>query len=266
MPALIPEERRRQIVQSLRRTPVLSYAELAAALNVSPMTIRRDVAELEQRGRVITTTGGVMTGTHLPVEPSRTQKDTADRAQKFAISRKAASLVENEMTIYLDAGTTLQPMRQHLEPLERVAVVTDDLTIAASFIDHPTIDVIVVGGKLDKRNDSLTGRLSALTLRELSIDIAFLSTSSWDLPHGITTPSDAKVEPKRAASAAASLVVLCAASSKYGSFARYRVLELAQIDRIITDDGLSESAAEAVKATVGTEVDRVVSDVASVAG
>lgn len=256
-PPLIPEQRRDLIVEHLRRDSVLSYRQLAALVGVSHMTVRRDVAELEQQGRVTATPGGAKIVSRLTVEPPRTEKSTADVREKDAIARHAATLVRDSMTIYLDAGTTLQAIRPHLEPFRELTVVTNDLVIARSVLDHPGIDVIVAGGRVDKRNDSTVGRLPALILHELSLDIAFLSTSSWDLPRGVTIPDEAKVEPKKAAVRAATTSVLVAASSKYGTFGRYRVLGLDELDLVVTDTGLSAADAAAVEDEWRTTVQRV---------
>lgn len=256
-PPLIPEQRRERIVQHLRRESVLSFRQLAALLDVSHMTVRRDVAVLEEAGRVVATAGGARIAARLPSEPPRDEKTTADHDEKVAMSRHAASFVRDSMTVYLDAGTTLQPMRAELDAVDDLTVVTNDLVIAMSFLDHPSVDVIVVGGRADKRNQSTVGRLPALVLRELSIDVAFLTTSSWDLRRGVTIPTEAKVEPKQAAVRAASTTMLVAASSKYGTFGRYRVLDLGEIDRIITDDGLPEGAAHAIQSASGATVDVV---------
>lgn len=256
-PPLIPEQRRDLVVRHLRQHSVLSYRQLAALLGVSHMTIRRDIAELEEQGRVIATQGGAKSVARVASEPPRTEKSTTDVAEKDAIAARAAGLVRESMTVYLDAGTTIQAMRPYLDHLQDLTVVTNDLVIAASYLDHPTIEVIVVGGRVDKENQSTVGRLPAIVLAELSIDIAFLSTTSWDLRRGITIPSESKVEPKKAAARAATTTVLVATSSKYGTFGRYRVLGLDAVSTVITDTGLDGDIASAVERETETHVERV---------
>ncbi|MEG8037022.1 DeoR/GlpR family DNA-binding transcription regulator [Sphingomonas sp. LR61] len=258
-PPLIPEQRRDLIVRHLRQDSVLSYRQLAGLLGVSHMTIRRDIAELEQQGRVIATQGGAKSVARVASEPPRIEKSTTEVREKDAIAARAAQLVHESMTVYLDAGTTIQAMRPYLDHLHDLTVVTNDLVIASSYLDHPTIEVIVVGGRLDKQNQSTVGRLPSIVLAELSIDVAFLSTSSWDLRRGITIPSESKVEPKKAAARAAGSTVLVATSSKYGTFGRYRVLGLDELSTIITDDGLPLRDAASIEADGGggTSVERV---------
>lgn len=244
---LIPEQRRELIVKHLRREGVLSYRQLTDLLGVSHMTIRRDITVLEEAGRVLATPGGAKIASRLVAEPSRFEKARQDVAEKDGMARHAASLVTESMTIYLDAGTTIQAMRPHLEGIQDLTVVTNDLAIIAAFLDHPTADIIAIGGRVEKANQSTTGRLAALTLHELSIDIAFLSSSSWDLRRGVTTPTESKIAPKTAALESASETVLVAGSSKYGTFGRYRVLDLTDLDLIVTDAGLSDATANGIE-------------------
>lgn len=253
--SLIPEQRRQQILQHLRAQRVLSYREITELLGVSHMTARRDVAALAELGQVQVTQGGVLAVTKLLEEPSRSVKEAADLPAKAAIARYAAGLVTDSMTVYLDAGTTVQAMCPYLQNRKNLTIVSNDLATATAFLDYPEIDVICVGGRVDRDNKSMIGRLATLTLAELSLDIAFLSSSSWDTQHGVTTPVEAKVDPKRAAMASAEKTTLLADSSKFGRYAKYRVLALEELNLVISDSGLTETAARQIEA-LGVDVVR----------
>lgn len=244
---LIPEQRRESIVHHLQRERVLSYHQLTELLGVSQMTVRRDVAALEEQGRVSATAGGVKLVSRLIAEPTRAEKQGTDLAEKDAIAREAAALVRDDMTVYLDAGTTVQAMRPYLDDVTRLTVVTNDLATVQAFLDHPGVDLISIGGRVEKSNLSTMGRLARLALAELSLDVAFISSSSWDLSHGVTTPVEAKIDAKLAAIAAAETSVLVAGSSKYGRFGKYRAVRLDEIDTVVTDDGLPADAAVALR-------------------
>lgn len=244
---MIPEQRRQTIVGHLQRERVLSFRQLTDLLGVSQMTIRRDVAALEDEGRVTVTAGGAKIAGRLLEEPTRAEKQEAGVAEKDAIARLAAGLVADSMTIYLDAGTTAQAMRPYLDGVDDLTVVTNDLATVQAFLDHPTVDLICIGGRVEKANQSTMGRLARLALAELSLDVAFVSSSSWDLAHGLTTPVEAKIDAKRAAVTAAETSVLVADSSKYGRFGKYRVLSLDELDVVVTDEGLPADDAAALR-------------------
>lgn len=221
-----------------------SYHQLTDQLGVSHMTVRRDAAVLAEQGRLRLTQGGVAAVHSMGAEPARSAKAMVNTPEKEAIARAATEHVEDSMVIYLDAGTTIQSMGPLLRDRQDLTVVTNDLSTAASFLEHPNVDLIVVGGRIDKANHSSVGRLAAMTLSELSFDIAFISCSSWDVRHGLTTPIEAKIDLKRTAVSAASRSILLADSAKYGSFAKHRVAHLRELDAIISDDRLDGSDAE----------------------
>lgn len=252
---LIPEQRRELIVKHLRREQVLSFPQLASLLDVSHMTIRRDVAALEEEGRALSVPGGAKIASRLIVEPSHAEKALVDAGEKSAMAAAAAALVADGMTIYLDAGTTMLAMVPYLAARRDLTVVTNDLTIVRELIDHPSIELISIGGRVDLANQSTVGRLAAEMIRQLGVDIAFISTSSWDLKRGLTTPVESKVDVKQAAMAISSENVLVAGSSKYGSFAKYKVVDLGRFDLIVTDAGLSQNVTSGIQA-LGVTVTR----------
>lgn len=257
--SLIPEQRRQQILQQLRSEEVLSYREITELLGVSHMTARRDVAALADEGKVQVTQGGVLAVTKLLHEPLRSVKESTDLPAKAAIARHASTLVQDSMAIYLDAGTTVQAMTPYLQDRRDLTIVSNDLVTATAFLDHPGVDLICVGGRIDRDNKSMIGRLAALTLAELSLDIAFLSSSSWDIKHGITTPVEAKIDPKRAAMNSADKTVLLADSSKFGRYAKYRVLALEELDLVISDAGLGNVPVKQIE-ELGIDVVRALTE------
>jgi DeoR/GlpR family transcriptional regulator of sugar metabolism len=245
--ALIPEQRREMIVRQLRRHQVLSVHQLTELLGCSHMTVRRDVAALEESGRVYAISGGVRIASHMVSEPSHQAKSVAEQPQKQAIAAHVAPLLKPGMTVYLDAGTTTACLIPSIVALADMTVLTNDFHAALALSDHPGVTVVHTGGVLDHPNGSSVGPLAAATLRRLVADIAFLSASSWDLERGVTTPSAPKVEVKRAAMEIASQRVLLATGAKYGTYGTYRVAALAEFDLVVTDDGLSGAAVQRLR-------------------
>lgn len=244
---LIPDQRRELLVKLLRGHSVLSVHQLTEMLGVSHMTVRRDIAALERQGRVFSVPGGARIAGQLHDEPSFVDKSAMDQPAKQAIAAAAGALLRDNTTVYLDAGTTCQALLPHLATHQGMTVVTNDFTTAHALLGNPDVEVIHTGGRTEHANRSTVGRLAALTLGQLAIDLAFISTSSWDLRRGVTTPSAPKVEVKQAAMASASRSVLLAGSPKYGTFGMYRIAALGEFDAVVTDDGLSPAAREALR-------------------
>lgn len=247
-PPLIPDQRRQKILRLLERHHVLSVHQLTELLGVSHMTVRRDISELEQIGAAAPVAGGVRYLGALSTEPSFDVKTHVDEPQKAAIAEAAARFLRDDGVFYLDAGTTTAALIPALREHRGVTVVTNDLPIATALTGDTSVDVVVLGGRLDHANRSMVGPLAAATVRHLAIDVAFISATSWDLQRGVTTPDPEKVVVKQAALEASTKAVLLAASSKYATYSMYRVTPLTRFAAAITDEGLSADDAEALRA------------------
>ncbi|MDU7283162.1 MAG: DNA-binding transcriptional repressor YgbI [Escherichia coli] len=228
---MIPVERRQIILEMVAEKGIVSIAELTDRMNVSHMTIRRDLQKLEQQGAVVLVSGGVQSPGRVAHEPSHQVKTALAMTQKAAIGKLAASLVQPGRCIYLDAGTTTLAIAQHLIHMEPLTVVTNDFVIADYLLDNSNCTIIHTGGAVCRENRSCVGEAAATMLRSLMIDQAFISASSWSV-RGISTASRQRV-------------LVCDAT-KYGQVATWLALPLSEFDQIITDDGLPESASRAL--------------------
>jgi DeoR/GlpR family transcriptional regulator of sugar metabolism len=244
---LSPAQRRDMIVRRLRREQTLSVVQLTQLFNCSHMTVRRDIATLEQEGLVFSVPGGVRLASQLYSEPSHQNRVIVEAEQKQRMAARAAALIKPGMSIYLDAGTTTLSLVPHLMDQPGITVITNDFSILMALSGCRQIKLIHTGGVLDHDNIASVGTLAADTLRNLATDIAFISSSSWDLQRGITTPYEPKIEVKKAAINTASRVVLMATSSKYGVFGMYRIAGLDRFDTIISDAALTADAAAGIR-------------------
>jgi len=151
--------------------------------------------------------------------------------------------------VFVDAGTTCQAIVPNLASRRGLTIVTNDFYTVAALYSLPEIDVVHTGGVVDPTSGSSSGALAAATVAQTSLDVAFLSTGSWDLTHGLTTPELDKVVLKRAVMDTAASCVLVADSTKHGTAERFRVAPLDALDVIVTDDDLPDDV-------VSTIVDR----------
>jgi len=250
---LIPDQRRQKMLRLLARHDVLSVHQLTELLAVSHMTVRRDIAELEREGLAFTVPGGVRHARGVSLAPSFDAKSVIDGPQKAAIAAEASEYVRDSGTYYLDAGTTTAALLPAIRRAQGVTVITNDFAIVAALMPDEHVQVVHVGGRLDHANRSSVGALGALVLRQLAVDVAFVSATTWDLKRGLTSPDADKVDVKQAAMDVAASSVLLAASSKFGNYSVYRVAALDRFDRVVTDDGLPSAAAEGL-ADAGVDV------------
>ena len=164
---MIPVERRQIILEMVAEKGIVSIAELTDRMNVSHMTIRRDLQKLEQQGAVVLVSGGVQSPGRVAHEPSHQVKTALAMTQKAAIGKLAASLVQPGSCIYLDAGTTTLAIAQHLIHMESLTVVTNDFVIADYLLDNSNCTIIHTGGAVCRENRSCVGEAAATMLRSL---------------------------------------------------------------------------------------------------
>ncbi|WP_285725567.1 DeoR/GlpR family DNA-binding transcription regulator [Psychromicrobium xiongbiense] len=237
---LIPEQRHQEILRLLRREGVLSIRGLTDSMKVSHMTVRRDIATLEELGQVTSVQGGVRLADWTGQEPPREREFRAqlELPRKQAIAQRAAQFIADGMVIFLDAGTTCQSVVPWLAERKDLTVVTNDFYVVTSLFAYPGIEVIHTGGQVDASSASSSGRIAAQALASITLDLTFLSTGTWSMSRGVTTPSMDKVEMKLAAMEASSSCFLLADSTKFGTASRFRVTPIENLDAVVTDDQL----------------------------
>ncbi|HDX1190856.1 TPA: DeoR/GlpR transcriptional regulator [Pasteurella multocida] len=243
---LIPAARQKKILNLIHQQGIVRITNLVELMGVSHMTIRRDIQKLEEKGKVVSVSGGVQLLERLISEPTRDDKSLLFHQQKSAIGLVAANLIPANATIYLDAGTTTLEIAKQITDRDDLLVITNDFGIVDYLISNGRCDLIHTGGRVCKENRSSVGELSAQFLRNISIDIAFISTSSWNL-QGLTTPDENKLPVKRAIVQASRRNILVTDSSKYGKVATFLLYALDTLDQIICDKALLINAQEKIK-------------------
>lgn len=243
---MIPLERQRQILQFINSNGIASINFLAEQMKVSHMTIRRDIQKLEREGKVSSVAGGVQSLERLTRELTYKDKSLLFHEQKGHIGMAAAKLVPPNTSIYLDAGTTTLEIAYNIVQRNDILVVTNDFMIATFLSNSAQCELIHIGGKVCKENLSTVGTLAAEFFKNISIDIAFISTSSWNLK-GLTTPNENKIPVKRAIMEASKKNVLVTDSSKYGKFATFFISPLTVFNTILCDNNLTENAKERIE-------------------
>ncbi|WP_040976688.1 DeoR/GlpR family DNA-binding transcription regulator [Necropsobacter massiliensis] len=242
---MIPAERQKQLLNLISQNNIISIASLVDILGVSHMTVRRDIQKLEQEGKVVSVSGGVKLLEHLFMEPTHQDKSLLSTLQKENIGMQAAQMIPQNTTIYLDAGTTTLEIAHRILDRDDLLVVTNDFMIANFLMMNGKCELLHTGGTINKANYSSVGELAAQLLRQISIDIAFVSTSSWNLK-GLTTPDESKLPVKRAIIQSSQKNVLVSDSSKYGKRATFHICPLNIFDCIICDKDLLTHIQDAI--------------------
>lgn len=238
---LFAEERKGEIVRLAAEQAKLLVLDLAERFNVSPVTIRSDLRELEQLGLLRRTHGGAMAigEERAGFEPDNKCKTAHQMEQKRMIARKALEFIQDGDIIILDTGTTTLELAKLLSERNHLTVVVNDLEIAGCLEQYEHINVVMIGGTVRKQFQCTVGLFAIKLLKELNVDKAFMATNSVSLARGCTTPDIAQAEVKKAMLEVSTQSFLLCDSSKFEHNAFVQFAPLNQIDIIITDIGLN---------------------------
>ena len=245
--------RHQAIVQLIEDQGVCSYQELEKHLNVSNMTIRRDVDQLAANKSVIKTLGGIQKA-NAPenfYESSLISRLSVNKKEKRAITQEAMKLIEPGQSIYLDGSSTSIELAKRLA-LEAcdVTIVTNSLLVYTELTKGKNNIINCIGGQHDPVSFCLTGPRTEDEARRYHIDMAFLSTKGFPPDHGMFESSAPTYRIKQIMAQQSSKVVLMVDHTKFNQRALFNVLSVEQIDTVITDEGISESDLKLLKNNV----------------
>jgi DeoR/GlpR family transcriptional regulator of sugar metabolism len=227
-------ERHRQILDKLRKLGYMRVTDLASDLDVSDMTIRRDLEKLEWEGYLSRTHGGA----HIDFQPALREMGDHKPAfydQKKAIGLRAAALIQQDESIFIDSGDIAAIMASSLADDQRLTVVTNSLTVAQVLMRKVTINTILIGGNLRTADQSLTGPLAEESINRFKYTRAFLETDGINLSEGFSVATLEEIPIKRAAASKANEVIILADRTKFSREVLALFLGIREVDRIITD-------------------------------
>lgn len=230
---MISNNRQLEILELLTQKGNVTVEELAEKFAVSKMTIRRDLEKLQENNLLQRTHGGALMNRVLLQEMAYNEKREEHADIKQCITRKALSYLENNKIIYLDAGTTTFELAQKL-PTQDLTVITNDIRIAAHLM-LTSNNVVFLGGMIEKETGSVTDANAQDALRGFNIDIAFLGTSSVDNEMNLCTPDINRMKLKKVAFDVSTKTVLLVDSSKFYSKSLYKILNINDLDVVISD-------------------------------
>jgi DeoR/GlpR family transcriptional regulator of sugar metabolism len=246
-------ERRGAIRGFLANRGEVGIAELAAEFDVSEMTIRRDLEELEDEGVGRRVRGGAIATVSRSYEPPLATRATEAQDAKRRIAEAAADYIEYGETAILDVGSTTFALAQRLRGRGGFTIVTPSVQAATELAGDPNTRVILTGGIVRPGELSLIGDLAESTFSQLNCDVLFLGVGGIDAEKGLTEYNLDDTRVKRAAIKAASRKVALADQTKLGRVCLAAIASLSEIDVLITDAALTHPVLAAVR-EAGVEI------------
>ncbi|NED95045.1 DeoR/GlpR transcriptional regulator [Phytoactinopolyspora alkaliphila] len=253
---MLAEQRRSRILHEVAHRGAARVTDLAVLLDVSEMTIRRDLDVLADRDALDKVHGGA-TARRAPStdEPGFAAKSVRQQAEKEAIAQAAAALVSPGAAIAISAGTTTWTFARRLSAVPNLTVVTNSIQIADVFHASPSPDTsVVLTGGVRTPSDALVGPVAVSALRQLHVDLVFLGVHGMDPGAGFTTPNILEAETNRAMVSAAQRLVVLADHTKWRTVGLSTIAGLDQADVLVSDDALPHDA----RKTLGDEVAELV--------
>jgi DeoR family transcriptional regulator, fructose operon transcriptional repressor len=233
------EERRNRIVEILSRKNRASVAELSQEFRIGEATIRRDLHELESRGLVLRTHGGVLVMDTASREAPLTERETRNREKKERIAQCIAQLIKNGESLMIDGGTTTLQVARTLRAKRELVVVTNCPAIAEQLVSGTGNQVILTGGELREVTGVAVGPMAEYTIRQFRADRVILGMSSLIPEEGFFTVNSSEAELKRVMMQCGKEVIVAMDSSKIGKVTLSFVSDFSVIGKFVTDDGIS---------------------------
>jgi DeoR family transcriptional regulator of aga operon len=246
---LIPAERQARVLEMVQRDGAISIQRLAAAINVSVSTARRDLDFLTERGYLERTHGGAQLRARLRTtfEPAPDIAARVALPAKIAIGRHAASLIEQGQSVIFDSSSTVLEAARTAANLDlSITAVTNDLRIAMALSGLRRIDLVVPGGQVRPGSFTLAGGTAQRFIEGLRVDVAFIGIHSLA---GLR-PSDTSMEialVKRSLIGAAQRVILLADATKFAHPAFCEVCPMRDIHEVVTDDAIADTDRDALE-------------------
>jgi len=242
-------ERRRDITAMLKSRGSVQVVALSEMFGVSMQTIRKDLHYLEECGIATRAYGGAISSEVVATtaEPPIEAKRVSHTEEKERIGMLAASLVRPGDSIMLDSGTTALQIARCLPDDEDITVVTNDFDVLTALTQKRKIKIMMLGGELRRKNMAFYGAQTVAALGELLLDKLFLGVDGFDVERGITTHHEPEAQLNRKMVETAREVIAVTDASKFGKVCLHRIIDIAEIDALITDTGAPSYIDEAAE-------------------
>ena len=232
----IPAERRVRILHLLKEKGIVRVDELSQDLDVSVITVRRDLASLENEGLLERTHGGAISANIKVNEPSYLDKGQQNISVKKRIARKAAELINPGETVFINSGSTTSMVLSEIVRISGLTIITNNVSALHNLDAGPDIDLILTGGSLRAGTGCLVGEEALYRLNQSFPAASIIGVDGISFRRGLTShnPHEAAVTRKMIEQTSGR-VILVADSSKIGSLSLHHICSLSAVSVLITE-------------------------------
>ncbi|SNS78318.1 DeoR/GlpR family DNA-binding transcription regulator [Antarctobacter heliothermus] len=224
-----------EILEIARRDGKVTVDDLADHFGVTLQTIRRDLTDLAEAGRLERVHGGAVLPsgtTNIGYEERR----SLNAGAKQSIAQACAAQIPNGISLFLNIGTSTEAVARELLHHEHLMVVTNNMNVANILVANPTCEILVTGGQLRRSDGGLIGNLAAETIRQFKFDLAVIGCSALDRDGDLLDFDIREVSVSRTILRQSRKTYLVADHTKFARSAPARIASLADVDVFFTDD------------------------------
>lgn len=232
-------ERHETILNKLKEFGKVYVQELSDSLDVSEVTIRKDLRILEEKGLLFRTHGGATISNPYTSDRPVSEKEKVQAEEKAAIAAEAVKLIGGNDSIILASGTTILAVARKIQSNVRLNVITSALNVALELSKRENIEILQLGGQLRNSSTSVVGPYAEQFMDGITCGILFLGVDGIDLEYGLTTSNLMEASLNQKFIEVAQYNVVVADHTKFGKRGFSRICSLECIQHIITDQGIS---------------------------
>ncbi len=226
--------RQQQILVLARAAGNVGVDDLSAHFDVTPQTIRKDLNELCDARHLTRTHGGAMLSSGVENVAYESRRQIA-ATEKQLIGRRAASLIPNNSSLFINIGTTTEEVARALVHHEGLLVITNNIHVATILSPVPKIEVIVVGGMVRKADGGIVGETALDTIKQFKVDHAVMGVSAIDEDGALLDFDYREVRAAQAIIGNSRNVILVADNMKFMRSAPVRIAHMSDVDVFVTD-------------------------------
>lgn len=241
---MIADERKQQILNLLKKNGTVKVSELSRLFDVSEVTIRNYLADMESKGLLSRIHGGALSSYKPYYSMNLTQRLETNQTEKVSIAEKIASFIEPNDTIMLNSGTTTLLAFRNFPSEYNLSIVTNSVAVALEASSNPNYNVILIGGHVNTKYQFTFGSDAINQLRSYHADKLVLSVDGIDIQHGFTTYYDKESDVDRAMIEQSNCCIVAADYSKFCRSAFVKISDISVADYIVTNSSADSETLE----------------------
>lgn len=244
---MVADNRRKNILELLNKNGSVRVTELSRLFDISEVTIRTDLADMENKGLLTRVHGGAVSSYKPYYNMNLNQRMSTNLEQKEIIAKKIAGMIEDNDTVMLNSGTTTLLVFRAIPSHLTLNIVTNSISIALEGTTNPNFNIILLGGLINSKYQFTFGDDAIRQLKSYHADKLILSVDGIDPEHGFSTYYDKEAEIDRIMLEKSNVSIVAADHSKFNRCAFTKISGLSVADYIVTDAGVPDALKNKIK-------------------